>query len=87
MTESSIKNNQALQNLNNKLLEILNDSIIASHLLSLLSEITNPENTSQFKLIKDSNSNRVNDLLIHDTKPDRLCNIFLKFRDTHRSSN
>ena len=30
--------------------------------MSLLSKITNPENASQFKLVKDSSSNRVNDL-------------------------
>ena len=31
--------------------------VIASYLLSPLSEITNPENTNQFKLVKDSNAN------------------------------
>ena len=36
-------------------------------MLSPLSKITNPENTSQFVLVKDSNSKRVNDLLIHNT--------------------
>ena len=63
ITETSIKNNQAIENLNNKLLEILNDRcILATYLMSPLSKITNPENTSQFKLVKDSSSNRVNDL-------------------------
>ena len=70
ITESSIKNNQAIENLNSKRLEIMNDrGIIASYLLSPLSKITNPENTSLFKLVKDSTSNRVNDLLIHNTIP------------------
>ena len=56
-TEVSNKNNQALDSLNNKFLEILNDrGIIASYLLSPLSKITNPENTSQFRLTKQSNS-------------------------------
>ena len=65
MTENSIKNNQALENLNNKLLEIMNDrGILASNLLSPLSKITNPENTTQFKLVKGHNSKRVNDFLI-----------------------
>ena len=55
MIENSIKNNQALENLTNKLLEIMNDrGILASYLLSPLSKITNPENTSQFKLVEDS---------------------------------
>ena len=83
MTENSIKNNQALENLNNKLLEIMNDrGILASYLMSPLSKITNPENTSQFKLVKDSNSNRVNDLLIKNTIPIALYNNLLTFRDT-----
>ena len=68
ITETSIKNNQAIENLNNKLLEIMNDrGILASYLMSPLSKITNPENTIQFKLVKDYNSNRVNDLLIKNT--------------------
>ena len=62
ITETSIKNNQAIENLNKKLLEILNDRcLLATYLMSPLSEITNPENASLFKLVKDSNSNRVND--------------------------
>ena len=49
ITETSIKNNQAIENLNDKLLEIMNDrGILASYLLSPLSIITNPENKSQF---------------------------------------
>ena len=53
ITESSIKNNQAIENLNNKLLEILNErGILATYLMSPLSKITNPENTTQFKLVK-----------------------------------
>ena len=85
ITETSKENNLALENLNNKLLETLNDrGILASYLMSPLSKITNPENTSQFKLVKDSNSNRVNDLLIKNTIPITLCNNLLTFRDTGR---
>ena len=63
ITESPFKNNKALENLNNKFLEILKDwGILESYLMSPLSKITNPENTTQFKLVKDSSSNRVNDL-------------------------
>ena len=62
-TESYINNNKALEKLNDKLLEIMNDrGTLATYLMSPLSKITNPENTSQFKLVKDSNSNRGNDL-------------------------
>ena len=83
MTETSIKNNQVIKNLNNKLLEIMNDrGILASCLMSPLSIITNPENTTQFKLVKDSNSNRVNDLKINKTIPITLYNNMLTFRDT-----
>ena len=82
-TETSFKNNQAKENLNNKLLEIINDrGILAFYLMSLLSKIINPEKTSQFILLKDHNSNRVNDLLIHNTITITLRDNFLTFRDT-----
>ena len=55
MTESSNKNIQALEKLNNKLLEIMKDrGKLASYLMSPLSEINNPENSNQFELVKDS---------------------------------
>ena len=70
ITETSVKNNQAIENLDNKLLELLNDrGIIATYLLSPLAKIFNPENSTQFKLIKDHNSNRINDLLKNNTIP------------------
>ena len=85
ITESSIKNNQAIENVNNKLLEIMNDrGILASYLMSPLSKITNPENTSQFKLIMDPNSNRVNDLLMKNKVPITLYGNMLTFRDTNK---
>ena len=83
VTESSKENNLALENLNNKLLEIMNDrGILPTYLMSPLSKITNPENTTQLKLVKDSNSNRVNDLKINKTVPITLYNNMLTFRDT-----
>ena len=83
ITETSIKNNQAIENLNNKLLEIMNDrGILESYLMSLLSKITNPENTSHFKLVKDPSSNRINDLKIHNSIPITLYSNVLTFRDT-----
>ena len=83
ITQSSITNNKAIENLNNKLLEIMNDrGILATYLMSPLSKITNPENSSQFKLVKDHNSNRVNDLLIKNTITITLYNNLLTFRDT-----
>ena len=47
-----------------------------------LSKITNPENTTQFIFVKDSNSNRINDLEINKTIPITLYNNLLTFRDT-----
>ena len=50
---TSEENNETLENLNQKFLENLNDKgILASYLLSPLSEITNAEHTNQFKLVK-----------------------------------
>ena len=79
------ENNQALENLNNKLLEIMNDrGIIASYLISPLAKIFNPENSTQFKLVKDSSSNRVNDSLIHNSIPITLHDNLLTFRDSDK---
>ena len=79
------ENNQALENLNNKVLEIVNDrDVLASYLMTPLSKITNPENTTQFKLVKDSNSNRVNDFKINKTKPNTLHDNLLTFPDTNK---
>ena len=76
-----IKNKKTLENSSDKLLKILNvRGIIASHLPSLLSKITNPEHTSQFKLVKDPNSKRVNDILISTTLPVTLFKNLLTFR-------
>ena len=70
ITETSIKNNLAIEKINNNLLEIMNDrGILATYLMSPLSRITNPDNASQFRLVKDSSSNRVNDLKINKTIP------------------
>ena len=85
ITETSIKNNLAIENINNNLLEIMNDrGILATYLMSPLSRITNPENSSQFKLVKDSSSNRVNDLKINKTIPITLYGNMLTFRDTNK---
>ena len=85
ITETSIKNNQAIENLNNNFLEIMNDrGMITSYLLSPLAKNTNLENSTQFKLVKDSSSNRVNDLLIHNSIPITLHNNLLTFRDSNK---
>ena len=85
ISESSIENNEVLENLNDKLLEIMNDRvIIAFYLMSLLSKITNPENTSQFKLVKDLNSNTVSDLLLHNTIVVTLYDNLFTFHDSEK---
>ena len=85
ITETSIKNNLAIENINNNLLEIMNDrGILATYLMSPLSRITNPDNASQFRLVKDSSSNRVNDLKINKTIPITLYGNMLTFRDTNK---
>ena len=63
----------------------MNDrGILASYSLSPLSKITNPENTGQINLVKDSSSNRDNDLLKNETIPVTLYNILLIVRDTDK---
>ena len=82
MMLTSKGNNKALENLNNKLLETMNDKCIkAYYLLSPLSKITNPDHTSQFKLLKDPSSNRVKDLIKNKSTAVTLYNTWLTFRD------
>ena len=61
----------------------MNDrGLLASYLMFPLSKITNPAQTSQFKIVKGDNSIRDNGLLINRTTPITLYNNFLTFRDT-----
>ena len=53
LTENSIDNNKAIENLNEKILELLNDKgLISSYLASSLVNLFKPENKSQFRLKK-----------------------------------
>ena len=68
--ETSNINNKALQNLNKELLEKLDDrGIMVSCLMSRLSQSTNTENSTQFKLVNEPSSNRVNYSSIKNTIP------------------
>ena len=83
MMLSSKENNKELDNLSNKILETLNGrGIIASYLMSFLSNITDAEKTSQIKLVNYSNSDRVIDLLVQNTIPVTVYDNLLTFRDT-----
>ena len=63
----------------------MNDrGILANYLMSPLSKITNPEKTTQFKIVKDSTSNGVNYLKINISIPITLHNTLLTFRDTNK---
>ena len=58
LMETSIKNNKAKEKSTNKLLKIMIErGIFSSYLMSPLTKITDLENTSQFKLLKDYSSN------------------------------
>ena len=64
---------------------MMNDrGMIASFPMSPLSIITNLEHTSQFKLVKDVDLKRDNDLLINKTKPVTLYDILLTIHDTDK---
>ena len=70
VTETSIKNNEAISDLNEKSLELMNDKgMIAPNLASSLVYLFTPEKKSQFKIIKYLNSTKLNDFLIHGNKP------------------
>ena len=55
-------------------------SILASYSLSPLSKITNPDGTSQLKLVRDPDSIRVEDLLTNKTIPVASYDNLLTFR-------
>ena len=59
--------------------------MIAPYLASSLVNLFETENKSQFKLLKDPNSIRMNDLLIHGNIPATLYSNMLTFGDTNRS--
>ena len=86
LTENSINNNKAIENLNEKVLELMNDKgMIAPYLASSLVNLLKPENKSQFKLIKDQSSFRMNDVLINGGIPVSLYSNMLTFGDGNKS--
>ena len=68
ITKESKKKDKAIADLNNKLSDIMIDwSISASYFLSLLFEITNRKETSQYQPVMDPDSNGVKDLFLKST--------------------
>ena len=86
LTENVINNNKAIENLNEKILEMMDEKgMIAPYLVSSLSNVFNLENKSQFRLRKDPNSTKINDFLIHRGIPVTLFSDMITFRDSNKS--
>ena len=86
ITENSINNNKAIENLNEKILELMNEKgILASYLTSSLVEVFQKDNKSQFRLRQDPNSNKLNDFLINGTVPVTIVSNMITFRDTDKN--
>ena len=86
LTENSINNNKAIENLNEKIIELMNDKgMISPYLASSLVNLFKPEIKSQFRLKKDLNSTKMNGFLINGGIPVNLVSIMLIFRDSNKS--
>ena len=86
LTENSINNNKAIENLNEKILELMDEKgIIASYLTSSLIEVFKKDNKSQFRLRKDPDSTKLNDFLIHGKIPVTIFSNMITFRDTDKT--
>ena len=80
LTESSINNNKAIENLNEQVLESTKDKgLIDSSILEVIKD-----STGQFRLIKDPKSTNTNDFLINENIPVTIFNDMLTFRDTNK---
>ena len=86
LTENSINNNKAIENLNEKILELMNDKgMIAPYLTTSLVEVFKKDNKSQFQLRKDPNSTKLNDFLIHGNIPVTIFSNMITFRDSNKT--
>ena len=86
ITENSINNTKAIENLNEKILELMNDKgLIAPYLTTSLVEVFKKDNKSQFRLRKDPNSTKMNDFLIHGTVPVTIFSNMITFRESNKS--
>ena len=80
-TENSINNNKAIENLNEKVLESMNDKGLID---SSLIDVIKSDNRSQFRLSKDLGSTKPNDFLINEKVPVSIFSNMLTFRDTNK---
>ena len=86
LTENSINNNKAIENLNEKILELMDEKgLIAPYLTSSLVNVFKPENKSQFRLKKDLNSTKINDFAINGGIPVTIFSNMITFRDSNKS--
>ena len=86
VTENSNNNNKAIENLNEKNLELMNDQgLIAPYLSTSPVNLFKPENKSEFRLRKDPNSTKLNEFLIHRGIPVTLFSNMILFRDSNKS--
>ena len=84
--ETSNKNNKAISDLNEKVLELIDEKgLIAPYLASSFVNLFKTENKSQFRLRKDPNSNKMNNFLIHGSIPITLFSNMITFRDNNKS--
>ena len=81
ITENSINNNKAIENLNEKVLESMNDKGLID---SSLIEVMKSDNKGQFRITKDPNSTKTNDFLINEKVPVTIFSNMLTFRDTKK---
>ena len=86
ITENSINNNKAIENFNEKILELMNDKgSIAPYLTTSLVEVFKRDNKSQFRLRKDPDSTKMNDFLIHGKIPVTIFSNMITFRDSNKT--
>ena len=80
-TESSINNNKAIEKLNQKVLESMNDKGLID---SSLIEVIKSDNKGQFRLTKDPNSTKPYDFLINEKVSVTIFSNMSTFRDTKK---
>ena len=86
LTENSINNNKALENLNEKILELTDEKgMIAPYLTTSLVEVFKKDNKSQFRLRKGPNSSKMNDFLIHGNIPVTIFSNMITFRESNKT--